>query len=162
MTEPKFWEDLKSGKFARMVKEEAKGHYLTSSREVYHVMKPLFAELDDVETFYCLFLDSRNRIISIERLFTGTLTLAAVYPREIVKRVIALKASGVVLAHNHPSGSPTPSQEDMRITRAILFALSAIDVQVHDHIVVAEGFYSMADHGWIKSCREEFKNIIAC
>jgi DNA repair protein RadC len=95
-------------------------------------------------------------------MFTGTITLAAVYPREIVKRVIAVKASGVVLAHNHPSGLPTPSPEDMRITRAILFALTAIDVQLHDHIVVAEGFYSMADHGLIQSYREEFKNIIAC
>jgi DNA repair protein RadC len=162
MTETTFWEDLKSGKFARMVREEAKGQFLGSSREVYHVMKPLFAEVDDVETFYCLFLDTRNRILSIERMFTGTITLAAVYPREIVKRVIAVKASGVVLAHNHPSGSPTPSPEDMRITRAILFALTAIDVQLHDHIVVAEGFYSMADHGLIQSYREEFKNIIAC
>jgi len=162
MTETTFWEDLKSGKFARMVREEARGQYLTSSREVYHVMKPLFAEVDDVETFYCLFLDTRNRILSIERMFTGTITLAAVYPREIVKRVIAVKASGVVLAHNHPSGSPTPSPEDMRITRAILFALTAIDVQLHDHIVVAEGFYSMADHGLIQSYREEFRNIIAC
>ena len=87
MTENTFWRDLTSGKFAQMVRDEARGEQLNNSREVYNVMKSLFAENDDVETFFCLFLDGRNRIISIEKMFSGSISSAAIYPREIVKRV---------------------------------------------------------------------------
>ncbi len=112
MTENTFWRDLTSGKFAQMVRDEARGEQLNNSREVYNVMKPLFAQNDDVETFFCLFLNGRNRIISIEKMFAGSISSAAIYPREIVKRVIALKACAVVMAHNHPSGSTDPSNDD--------------------------------------------------
>jgi DNA repair protein RadC len=123
-------------------------------------MKPLFVENDDVETFFCLFLDGRNRIISIEKMFSGSISSAAIYPREIVKRVIALKACAVVMAHNHPSGCPNPSNDDRLITRKILMALASIDVQLLDHIVVGDSYYSMADSGWIKSIQEEFKGLL--
>jgi DNA repair protein RadC len=160
MTENTFWRDLTSGKFAQMVRDEARGEQLNNSREVYNVMKPLFAENDDVETFFCLFLNGRNRIISIEKMFAGSISSAAIYPREIVKRVIALKACAVVMAHNHPSGCPNPSNDDRLITRKILIALASIDVQLLDHIVVGDSYYSMADSGWIKSIQEEFKGLL--
>ena len=160
MTENTFWRDLTSGKFAQMVRDEARGEELKNSRAVYNVMKPLFAENDDVETFFCLFLSGRNRIISIEKMFAGSISSAAIYPREIVKRVIALKACAVVMAHNHPSGCPNPSNDDRLITRKILMALASIDVQLLDHIVVGDSYYSMADNGWIKSIQEEFKGLL--
>ena len=159
MTENTFWRDLTSGKFAQMVRDEARGEQLNNSREVYNVMKPLFAENDDVETFFCLFLDGRNRIISIEKMFSGSISSAAIYPREIVKRVIALKACAVVMAHNHPSGSTDPSNDDRRITKTIAMALATIDVQLLDHIVIGDGYTSMADRGFIKGVREEFKKL---
>ena len=160
MTENTFWRDLTSGKFAQMVRDEARGEELKNSREVYNVMKPLFAENHDVETAYCLFLDGRNRIVSIEKMFSGSISSAAIYPREIVKRVLALKACAVVMAHNHPSGSTEPSNDDRLITRKILIALATIDVQLLDHIVVGDSYFSMADNGWIKSIQEEFKGLL--
>ena len=159
MNEIEFWCDLVSGRFARMVREEAKGRELNNSREAYHVMKPLFAENHDVETVYCVFLDGRNRIISIEKMFSGSISSAAIYPREIVKRVIALKACAVVMAHNHPSGSTDPSNDDRRITKTIAMALATIDVQLLDHIVIGDGYTSMADRGFIKGVQEEFKKL---
>ena len=161
MTENTFWRDLTSGKFAQMVRDEARGEQLNNSREVYNVMKPLFAENDDVETFFCLFLNGRNRIISIEKMFSGSISSAAIYPREIVKRVIALKACAVVMAHNHPSGSTDPSNDDRRITKTIAMALATIDVQLLDHIVIGDGYTSMADRGFIKGVTEEFKRLLA-
>ena len=159
MSENTFWRDLTSGKFAQMVRDEARGEELKNSRAVYNVMKPLFAENDDVETFFCLFLNGRNRIISIEKMFSGSISSAAIYPREIVKRVIALKACAVVMAHNHPSGSTDPSNDDRRITKTIAMALATIDVQLLDHIVIGEGYHSMADRGLIKHITEEFKKL---
>jgi len=161
MTENTFWRDLTSGKFAQMVRDEARGEELKNSREVYNVMKPLFAENDDVETFFCLFLNGRNRIISIEKMFSGSISSAAIYPREIVKRAIALKACAAVLAHNHPSGSTDPSNDDRRITKTIAMALATIDVQLLDHIVIGDGYTSMADEGWIGTVKEEFKRLLA-
>ena len=161
MNEIEFWCDLVSGRFARMVIEEAKGRELNNSREAYHVMKPLFAENHDVETVYCVFLDGRNRIISIEKMFSGSISSAAIYPREIVKRVIALKACAVVMAHNHPSGSTDPSNDDRRITKTIAMALATIDVQLLDHIVIGDGYTSMADRGFVKGVQEEFKRLLA-
>ena len=159
MTENTFWRDLTSGKFAQMVRDEARGEELKNSRAVYNVMKPLFMENDDVETFFCLFLNGRNRIISIEKMFSGSISSAAIYPREIVKRVIALKACAVVMAHNHPSGSTDPSNDDRRITKTIAMALATIDVQLLDHIVIGDGYHSMADRGLIKEIKEEFKKL---
>ncbi len=69
----KFWDELKSGKFASMVKESAKGKTLKDSSEVYNILKPLFAKTDDVEQFFCIFLDTKNHVTAIEKLFSGSL-----------------------------------------------------------------------------------------
>jgi len=120
MTEKsQFWEDLKSGRFLSMVREASKGQYVFNSREVYNVMRPLFAEHDDVECVYSIFLDAKNRILGIEKMFTGSISASTVYPRELVKRIIALRATAIVLTHNHPSGCTQPSLEDKSITLKI-------------------------------------------
>jgi DNA repair protein RadC len=163
MTEPntsKFWEDVKSGRFASMVKESAKGQALQNSRELYHVLKPLFAEVDDVETVYGIFLDSKNHILAIEKLFTGSISAASIYTREIVKCLIRHKATAFLLAHNHPSGQTVPSQEDKSITMKIGIASASIDVSFHDHIIIGDGYYSMADNGWMKTVYERFNNML--
>jgi DNA repair protein RadC len=144
-----FWNDLKSGKFASMVKESARGQQLANPKEVYNTLKPLFEDQDDVEVFYCLFLNAKNKMISIEKLFSGSITSASIYPREIVKRVLALKATCVVLAHNHPSGDTDPSTEDRNITIKIAIVLDSISVTIHDHIIVGDGFHSMMESGWL-------------
>ncbi len=100
------------------------------------------------EVFGVLFLDARHRLILFEELFHGTINCAAVYPREIVSRVLELKAAAVILAHNHPSGVAEPSRDDERITRRVKAALALVDVDVLDHLVVGNGeVVSMAERG---------------
>jgi len=123
-------------------------------------MKPLFAETDDVESVYCIFLNTKNRILAIEKMFSGTISSSAIYPRELIKRVIALKSAAIVLTHNHPSGFVEPSAEDKAVTIKITMALESIDVTLHDHIIIGDGFHSMADSGWLKSIRSRYNNLL--
>lgn len=100
------------------------------------------------EVFAVLFLDVQNRLITLEELFTGTLTQTSVYPREVVKRALHLQASSVVLSHNHPSGTVQPSRADEMLTQTLKAALALIDVRVLDHVIVAQGeAFSMAERG---------------
>jgi DNA repair protein RadC len=158
--EETFWEELKSGKFASMVKEASKGKSVSNSHEVFNIMKPMFAKNDDVETIYCIFLDAKNKILAIEKMFSGSLTASAVYTREIIKRLIKLKASAFVMVHNHPSGDLNPSAEDKSITIKVGIAAASIDVSFHDHIIVGDGYYSMSDTGWLKKVTSRFSNLL--
>lgn len=100
------------------------------------------------ETFAVMFLDVRNRMLGYEEMFRGTLTQASVYPREVVKASLARNAAGVILAHNHPSGDPSPSGADHALTRSLQQALALVDVKVHDHFIVAGKLsYSFSEHG---------------
>jgi DNA repair protein RadC len=100
------------------------------------------------EVFAVLFLDVQNRLLSFQPMFRGSLAQTMVYPREVAKLALALGADGVVLAHNHPSGSIKPSHSDMLLTRTMQESLALIDVTVRDHIIVAQGRYlSMAEEG---------------
>ncbi|MFP4125718.1 MAG: RadC family protein [Alphaproteobacteria bacterium] len=89
-----------------------------------------------VEEFHALFLDTQNRLIRDERLGRGTVDHTPLYPREIAKRALELGAVAVILVHNHPSGDPTPSPEDLASTQRVVEALAAVDVAVYDHVVV--------------------------
>lgn len=91
------------------------------------------------ELFLVLFLDNRHRLIACEELFAGTLTAAAVYPREVVRRALQLNAAAVIISHNHPSGDPEPSPADARITEELQQALALVDIRLLDHFVVGEG-----------------------
>ena len=156
-----FWQDLKSGHFVSMVKEASQGQTLSNSREVYNVMKPLFAEIDDVEAVYCIFLNAKNRILAIEKMFSGSISASAIYPRELIKRILALKSSAIVLTHNHPSGGVEPSAEDKAITIKTAVALASIDATLHDHIIIGDGFHSMADSGWLQSIKGRYNDLLS-
>jgi DNA repair protein RadC len=100
------------------------------------------------EVFSVLFLDAQHRLIRLEDLFFGTLTQTSVYPREVLKRALALNAGAVVLAHNHPSGVAEPSRADEYLTQTLKTALQMVDVRVLDHVVVGQGqVVSMAERG---------------
>ena len=100
------------------------------------------------ESFYVLFLDVKNRLIETKEMFRGTLTHTSVYPREVVKEALAQNAASVMLAHNHPSGTPEPSESDLLLTRALIQALALVDVRILDHFVVAgHQVHSFAEHG---------------
>jgi DNA repair protein RadC len=102
------------------------------------------------EVFGCLFLTSHHRLLGFEELFHGTINEANVYPREVVKRGLALNAAKIILAHNHPSGNPTPSQADRDLTRLLKQTLALVDIVVIDHIVVGhEECRSFVELGYI-------------
>ena len=100
------------------------------------------------EQFRVLFLDKKNQLIADEVMNHGTVDHAPVYPREVVRRAIELSASAVILAHNHPSGDPTPSAADIDMTRQVIDAARPLRIVVHDHIVVGrEGVVSLKAQG---------------
>jgi DNA repair protein RadC len=160
MDKKQFWDDLKSGVFVSMVKESSKGRRLMSPKEVYNVMKPMFAEKDDIERMYCIFLNSKNRIIAIEKLSDGTINHAVIYPREVIKMILKLKATAIILVHNHPSGDTEPSPTDKEFTIKIAVPLSSMDVQLHDHMIIGNGYYSMADAGDIQEIKTRMRELI--
>ncbi len=100
------------------------------------------------EVFAVLLLDSKHRVISFEELFRGTIDAAGVYPREVVKTVLAHNAAAVILVHNHPSGDPSPSQADIHLTQTLKNALSMVGTTTLDHFIVGrEGVVSLAEQG---------------
>ena len=100
------------------------------------------------EVFVVIFLNAQHRLIRADQLFAGTLAQTPVFPREVVKRALELNAAAVILAHNHPSGLPTPSEADRILTRTLQTALGHVDVRVLDHIIVAGGqHHSFSVHG---------------
>ncbi len=102
------------------------------------------------EVFAALFLDTRHRLIAYEPLFRGTVDGASVYPREVVRRALALNAAAIIFAHNHPSGVATPSAVDRAITERLVDALSLFDIRVLDHLVIGDNeVFSFAEHGWL-------------
>lgn len=89
------------------------------------------------ESFVCIFLDIKGRILAVKELFRGTVDRAAVYPREILRQCMELNAAKVIISHNHPSGDVMPSDSDIEITKQIKFLLNVAGIELSDHIVVA-------------------------
>ena len=92
-----------------------------------------------VEQFRVLFLDTRNRLLADEAQARGTVNHTPVYPREVVKRALELKATALILVHNHPSGDPTPSRDDLEMTQEVKRAAMALSIVLHDHVIVGNG-----------------------
>lgn len=102
----------------------------------------------ECETFCCLFLDSRHRLIEFVELFRGTIDGAVVHPREVVKEALKRNAAAVIFAHPHPSGVAEVSAADELITRRLKDALQLVDIRVLDHLIVAGGeVFSFAERG---------------
>lgn len=105
---------------------------------------------EEREHFETAFLNARHQLIAVERLFSGTVDGAEVHPRIVVQRALALNASAVLLAHNHPSGSTEHSAADLALTARLKAALGLVDVRLLDHFVVTAGeAVSMAARGWV-------------
>ena len=122
---------------------------ITDPTKAAEFLRMRLAKLEH-EEFHALFLDNRHCILACEMLFRGTIDAAEVYPREIVKRALALNAAAVIFSHNHPSGCMEPSAADRALTIRLRDTLAAIEIRVLDHIVVsAEGTTSLAARGWI-------------
>jgi DNA repair protein RadC len=94
---------------------------------------------EKIEQFRILFLDNRNRLLADEAQSRGTVNHTPVYPREVVKRALDLHATAIILVHNHPSGDPSPSEEDILMTKEIKKAVMALGIVLHDHVIVGNG-----------------------
>ncbi len=120
---------------------------LNSSSAVAEYLIPLMAGRPE-EVFYVLCLDTQCRVVYPALISEGTVKEAAVYPRHVVEVAIRHRAASVILAHNHPAGTSTPSHQDHHLTRLLVQALGPLDIKVFDHIIVASNnAYSFASEG---------------
>jgi DNA repair protein RadC len=111
------------------------------------------------ECFNVIFLDAKNRIIAVKTLFSGTLTASSVYPREVIRAALDHHAAALIFAHNHPSGDPIPSNEDISLTRQLVFAGRMMDIKVHEHLIIGDRkYFSLADEGYIARMNLEYDN----
>ena len=134
----------------RIAKGEVKQrHALSSWQDVITYCRTSMA-FAEKEQFRLLFLDKRNQLIADEVQQTGTVDHTPVYPREVIKRALELSATAIILVHNHPSGDPTPSQADIRMTKSIVDIAKPLGIAVHDHIIVGKnGHTSLKGMGLI-------------
>jgi len=122
---------------------------LASPGEVYAAFGPLMEGMKR-EVFRVALLDAQNRLLRDRVISEGTLSASLVHPREVFKPAILESAASVILLHNHPSGDPTPSREDIRLTRQLVECARLLDLRIHDHVVIGHGrFVSLAEQGMI-------------
>lgn len=116
-------------------------------KDVYQLMRPRVKDADR-EHFFALFLNTKNVVVSVELVSIGSLNASIVHPREILKPAIAVSAASIILVHNHPTGDPTPSREDIEFTRRFAKCGDLIGIELLDHIVIGNGhFHSLKEHG---------------
>jgi DNA repair protein RadC len=122
---------------------------LSTPSEVYAAFAPIMEDLRR-EVFRVALLDAQNGLLRDCIVSEGTLSASLVHPREVFKPAILESAASVVLLHNHPSGDPTPSREDVRLTRQLVECAKLLGLRVHDHLVIGRGrFVSLAEQGMI-------------
>ncbi len=126
------------------------GTKISSSSDVFRHFHPLVRDLKH-EIFKVILLDAKNTVMKEVTVSEGSLTLSIVHPREVFALAVRESAAGVIFLHNHPSGDPTPSTEDRRLTDRLVAAGEVLGIRVLDHMVIGDGRYvSFADEGWIK------------
>jgi DNA repair protein RadC len=129
---------------------------LNNSKELFEYLYHSIRDKNR-ECFNVVFLDAKNRVAATETLFEGTLTASSVYPREVVLAALNHHAAALIFAHNHPSGDPKPSQEDMAITRQLVFACKVVGITVHEHLIIGNNrYFSFADEGYISRMNREY------
>ncbi len=118
---------------------------ITSSSSVYEVLQPIIGDLSH-EEFWVVYLNNSNRILEKQQLSKGGITGTLVDVRLVLKIALELNAVGIILAHNHPSGTLKPSKSDIQLTQKLKVASASLDVKVLDHIIVTEkAYFSFAD-----------------
>jgi len=134
----------------RILRSEIEGQKVLGSWQA--LLDYLRADMafEPVERVRVLFLNARNVLIRDEKMWEGSVDEAAVYIREIMRRALDLKATAIIVVHNHPSGDPTPSQQDIRLTRDLAEAGRHLRVALHDHVIIgAHGHASLRSMGLI-------------
>lgn len=124
---------------------------VSTPEESVKYLSPLIRNLPR-EVFTVVFLNSKNQIISNKTISVGSLTSSIVHPREVFLAAVTAKAAAIIVAHNHPSSDPTPSEEDKRVTRTLLEAGKIMLIPVLDHIIIGgNNYYSFAEHGYFNN-----------
>lgn len=136
----------------RLVREpESKGPVFRSSSDVHSYYQPLLKGMKK-EIFYCAMLDAKNMMFRNCKISEGTLTNSLVHPREAFKDAIKESAASVIFVHNHPSGNPAPSADDISMTERLADTGEIIGIKVLDHVIISDGKHlSMMEEGYIKS-----------
>ncbi len=120
--------------------------HLSSSRDVIRLFD--FLGRETKEHFWAVHLDSKNRMLCLDQISTGSLNASIVHPREVYKSALLSSAAALLLVHNHPSGDPTPSNEDREITMRLKEVSELLGIRLLDHVVIGDGrHYSFADSG---------------
>jgi len=137
-----------------LLQQQAESPLLNRPELILNYLHPLAAGLA-VEKFWVLSLNRKNRLLKCGEITSGTATMTLAHPREVFRAALAAAASGVVCAHNHPSGDPTPSTADIQITRQLREAAKTVDIELVDHVILGRptadpsgrGYYSFREGG---------------
>jgi DNA repair protein RadC len=145
---------------SQYLKEKAVGKQVFSSaREIFDYLYVSMGSLKK-EVFKVIYLDSQNQVLGIEELSQGTVDASFVSPREVVEGAIKHHATALIFVHNHPSGSPKPSNDDRLVTRDLVYTGNIMQIKVLDHIIIGEGkYYSFAAEGLIDEYQMDFVNL---
>lgn len=121
------------------------GTRYTSPEQIFQTFN--FLKNETKEYFLALHLDGKNRIVCIDQVSVGSLNQSIVHPREVFKTSLLSSAAAIILVHNHPSGDPTPSREDLEITRRLKEVGNLLGIRVLDHIVIGDTYASFVERG---------------
>ena len=121
---------------------------ISSPADVERLLRGRIANLDR-ENFVVVLLNTKNEVIETSTVSVGTLDASLVHPREVFKPAVRASAASVILAHNHPSGMVEPSREDREVTRRLGEAAGVLGIEVLDHVIVGDGYFSMKEHGML-------------
>ncbi len=133
----------------RLQRAKRNAKYVKSSDDAYRVLFPRLAHRR-VEVFACIYLNSRNRVLRVAELSVGGMEASVVQPREVYRVALEEGATRVIVGHNHPSGDPEPSGDDIRITKALRLGGELLGVELLDHLIVGDGCYvSLRDRGHV-------------
>lgn len=126
---------------------EPSNNAIRSPKDVYNLLESEL-RFEQKEHFICLFLNTKNRLIFKEVISIGSLNTAIVHPREVFHAAIRRCSASLICAHNHPSGDPEPSMEDVNLTKRLIAAGEIIGIEVLDHVIIGGNrFYSLKEHG---------------
>ncbi len=137
--------------YERLTVREGTEEYVTQSIRDAHAVCALFSFLqqETKEHFLALHLDVKNRILCIDRVSTGSMTSSVIHPREVFKTALLSSAASLLLIHNHPSGDPSPSRDDISITEKLKRAGELMGIAVLDHVIIGEGYVSLKEKGYL-------------
>jgi len=136
--------------YEKLTIQEGTAEYVANTISDAQTVYALFSFLqqETKEHFIALHLDAKNRILCIDRVSAGTMTNSLIHPREVFKTALLSSATSLLLIHNHPSGDPTPSREDISITEKLKGAGEIMGIAVLDHVIIGDGYISLKEKGY--------------